>query len=91
MRIVTTDMATRQEAEGDAVVARVDELDAREHPVFFPGHDRVLDRALAQLVDDDDHALADERRRAARRAGRPIWRRQPPHSAVDEAFARRRC
>ena len=54
-------VAARQEAERDAVVARVDELHAGQQAPFFAGCDRVLDRALAELVEDDDRG-GDERR-----------------------------
>ncbi len=46
MRIVTPRWLPGQEAEGDAVVARVDELDARQQLAFFAGDDRVSTACL---------------------------------------------
>jgi hypothetical protein len=55
------ELVARDEAEGDAVVACVDELDPREEATGFAGKDGVLDEALGELVEEED-GEGDERR-----------------------------
>ena len=61
------DVAAGQKAEGDAVVARVDELHAGQQFAFFALHDRAFDGVLGQLVGGDDER--EHERRAKPRAG----------------------
>src|SRR5580704_8159058 len=49
------DVTTGEEAERHPRVARVDQLDPGEEPVFFAGDDRVANGLLAELVRHDHH------------------------------------
>jgi hypothetical protein len=52
-------VAAGEESEGDPPITSVHELNARQQLALFAGDDRVLDRALAELV-DDDHTEGDQ-------------------------------
>ncbi len=64
------DMPAGEEAEGDALVAGVDQLHAGQEAAFFAGHDRAFDGVLGELVHDhdDDRHQRHEQPRAQHRA-----------------------
>ena len=49
------DLVAGEEAEGDAVVACIDELHPRQEPLFFAGSDRAAHEVLGELVEDQHH------------------------------------
>ena len=76
--------AAAGQAEGDAFVVRLGELQRAEHVDLFAEHEVVLDHGLDDLVDDED----DDAEGAGQRP-RPGRRAHPTDSADDDAL--RRC